>query len=316
MRSTALQVRDIRGSSHFWASNNLIRRDGAALGVYGIAVYCALAIHADNSSQAAYPSVTTLAHLIGCSPNKVRQAIKSLVERGWISVEEQRELSANGKPVNLTNVYYLLPTPDAGVLHQVKGGTSPGEVGVLHEVKGGTSPGEDELDSSNKTQVTIPSELDSAAPPATANAPTPAQKNSRKKDELYEAICLCVNNVSYDKASKGQLSRTGQFKRELLERMECKVAPPTPAEVRQFRQKYKVKCKGMDFPKDTTKFADWFVAIFRDDPKYRRDVDAGGTEESTPEDGTIAGPGKRWYRGHIVSAWTPEEGEDNTLPDV
>jgi hypothetical protein len=37
----------------------------------------------------------------------------------------------------------------------------------------------------------------------------------------------------------------------------------------------------------------------------RRDSDAG-TQESTPEDGTIAGPGKRWYRGKIVEAWTPD----------
>lgn len=145
MTSTAIAIRDSRQGNFFWAANELIKRDGPKLGVYGVSVYCTLAAYANNETATAYPSIATIAKAIACSENKVREAIKQLVSLGWIRCETRSEKGEDGKVTkHLPNLYTLLDTPKGTAQDEVQNGTSPHE--VLHHMNGGTSPHEDEQD--------------------------------------------------------------------------------------------------------------------------------------------------------------------------
>lgn len=195
MTASTIQVRDARKSNFFWAPNELIKRDGATLGVYGIAIYCALAAFADNENNTAFPSVATLAKTIGCSANKVREALSKLCDMKWIRSEARVTETDDGNTRFLSNLYYLLPTPgevsQGEVPHTVSKGTAHGEVGVLHDSDQGTSQGEHDLYPLNNTQVTTPTEpKDSGAQPAVSTVtdpPSPAQPDATPKKKRARA---------------------------------------------------------------------------------------------------------------------------------
>ena len=63
-----LQIRDARGSKRYFIDNVFLRGGwGAAVGPYGIAIYDAIALHADGESQDGWPSYSTLAKITGMS---------------------------------------------------------------------------------------------------------------------------------------------------------------------------------------------------------------------------------------------------------
>lgn len=134
-------LRDVRAPGWFWAHNELIERDGADLGVYGIAVYCVLAKMA-GEKHVAMPSVGTIAKKIGCSSNKARDALQQLEEMGWIKIRPRSAVSSDGKTYQLSNEYLLLNngTPQ----HAVP--TPPDEEGTPQSGEGGTPPDGDEKD--------------------------------------------------------------------------------------------------------------------------------------------------------------------------
>lgn len=120
---TATEIRDQRRQSWFWVDERLIKRDGAAIGVNGIAVYCLLASYADNNTQRAFPGINTLAKKLGVSSTTVREAIETLEVNGWIAVEKRYNSETK---TYLSNIYTLLnpPTTAAVVVPQRRKGTT------------------------------------------------------------------------------------------------------------------------------------------------------------------------------------------------
>lgn len=129
------EVRDHRNPGWLWADRDIIKKDGATLGPYGIAVYVALCSFA-GMDQTAWPSLSTLAKTIGCSRRKVVEVVHTLEEMGWIRVENRTH--ENGDPDS--NVYHLLGSPhkrqDQGVVHPMHQGSAPGapEVKPLNDI--------------------------------------------------------------------------------------------------------------------------------------------------------------------------------------
>lgn len=159
-----ITIRDRRQPGWFWVDARLVKRDGGDLGAYAIAAYCVLAAHADNETQTCFPSIATIADMIGTSAPTARKAVRLLEEWGWIAIVTARK-NPDGSPA--PNEYILLPTPE-------KTTVSTKSDLVLKEVSRGTKPRLDELDSINKTQ-----------------------SNGRKKDELFEAVLSGSFGVTY-----------------------------------------------------------------------------------------------------------------------
>lgn len=78
-----------------------------AIGVHALAVYNALAFHADGQGQC-FPSQGTLAEEIGISRPTVNKAIQTLAEAGLISVED-RTLPGRGQSAQLYTLQLHIP---------------------------------------------------------------------------------------------------------------------------------------------------------------------------------------------------------------
>jgi hypothetical protein len=176
------QVRDHRRGGWFWVTNELILRDGAKIGPYGIAVYNALAVHA-NAEGVCFPSVKTIAEIVGCSVNKARDSLKMLESMGWIRIEERKE-----NQEYQSNLYILLPTPT----HQMDNPTPHSGEGVLHTVE------------SNKTHSEQDSSKDSLPSPAKDEKPS-----HKKRDLLFEMVCSEVLDFEYKPGCKMPKSLQG-----------------------------------------------------------------------------------------------------------
>ena len=127
-------VRDTRNSNWLWMRRELLREHGDELGVYGIAVYAALASFVD-ASNTAYPSVQSIADMVDCSTNKVRESINQLCQLGWLGYEERHVESGR----QTSHLFYLLEAP-------INQGASRDEEGTLHSMKGDPSRDEDEVE--------------------------------------------------------------------------------------------------------------------------------------------------------------------------
>jgi len=181
-----LEVRDNRGGEWLWMHNTIIDHYGPLIGAYGVAVYAALSRYANREGQA-WPSIQTLAAQLAIAPNTVRRTLATLEQHSLLSVTRRR----TERDLNLSSIYTLVnPNTNSStsrdeVLHQVKEGTSPGEVGVLHQVKEGTSPRAPKQDSYNKTQN---NKTQRTRGGASIDAPIPAEtvepvvKPSRKRE--------------------------------------------------------------------------------------------------------------------------------------
>jgi biotin operon repressor len=132
-------VRDTRNSNWLWMRRELVREHGDELGVYGIAVYTALASFADDSSTA-YPSIQSVADMVDCSPNKVRDSIRALRDLGWIGYVQRQEESGR----QTSHIFYLLGCPVEE--DSVEGDPSRDEEGTPHDMKGDPSRDEDEVE--------------------------------------------------------------------------------------------------------------------------------------------------------------------------
>ena len=109
------RVRDPRGGKWFFIHNALLRDGwGAKVGPSGVAIYAALALHADARTQVCWPSYQTLADLIGTSRAQAIRAVKALERYNLVEVVRRAG--------NQTNEYFLLDPdqwgnnqPDSGV---------------------------------------------------------------------------------------------------------------------------------------------------------------------------------------------------------
>lgn len=127
----------------------------AKLGPHALAVYCAIARHADDKGLA-WPSIARISELAGVCGNVARRAIRELEAAGFLVVNQIADSTGN----NLPNRYRLT------------GGTSSGGRGVLHAVKyptssggrGGTSPHEAEQEPVEPEPLTRTNELEPGGP--------------------------------------------------------------------------------------------------------------------------------------------------------
>jgi hypothetical protein len=99
-----MQIRDSRPRNFFWCDNVIIDQYARQIGPYALAVYLALARHADGRTQSCYPSYATLAEELAMSRDSVRRAIKTLLQHQLIG--RKRRTSKDGDPAS--NLYFLL----------------------------------------------------------------------------------------------------------------------------------------------------------------------------------------------------------------
>lgn len=99
-------VRDNRNKNWLWMRREILRQHGEELGTRGVTVYAALASYA-NQHNTAYPSLGSLADLLGISKTTVRKAINDLVDLDWIGYKERTR--NNG--AKTTHRFYLLECP-------------------------------------------------------------------------------------------------------------------------------------------------------------------------------------------------------------
>jgi len=103
-----VQVRDARTQKRFFVDNVIIRGYGPTLGVYGVAVYAALCMHAKKETQECFPAHKTIARQLACSATKVRQAIRQLEELKLIAIQARYDPKTERRTSNL---YILLEPP-------------------------------------------------------------------------------------------------------------------------------------------------------------------------------------------------------------
>jgi len=104
----SIEIRDRREANWFWASRDIVYKDGKKIGPYGISVYAALCCHS-NEQNKAWPSLSTLADEIGCGERKVREVLRELEALGWIVCDDNFRDDGS----QTSNVYTLLPSPHA-----------------------------------------------------------------------------------------------------------------------------------------------------------------------------------------------------------
>lgn len=103
--SNQITIRDRRGTNRYFIDNALLRGGwGAMIGPYGIAVYNALALHADADNQSGYPSYATIAKLTGMSRQQAIREIETLTAWNIIGKESNRDSEGN----QTSNIYSLM----------------------------------------------------------------------------------------------------------------------------------------------------------------------------------------------------------------
>jgi hypothetical protein len=139
-------IRDRRTEDRYFVDNALIYDYGATIGVYGIAVYNVLAVHADLKTQSSFPSYQTIADEIGCSRRKVIAAIRQLeqlhIVRKTTRLREPEDLDdPDDHKYHTSNLYDLLDKScwgsaqgAPGVVQDVHQGSAQGAPGVVQDV--------------------------------------------------------------------------------------------------------------------------------------------------------------------------------------
>lgn len=168
--SIKVQIRDRRGGNRYFIDNALLRGGWGKkekLGPYGIAIYNALALHADIEDQTAYPSYATLGDLTGMSE---RQAIRMIAKLESFSIIHKVSNIHNGK--QSSNIYELLhPNAWRKVAYDSQ---SPPAMTHSHPSYDSQSP---KQDPSNKTHLNN----------VTPNGVSATQKSTTKKRKAETA---------------------------------------------------------------------------------------------------------------------------------
>lgn len=118
--------------------------DNCDLDVYEFKAYAVIVRHANRDTQSAFPFLTTLTEKVGCGRKKIVRRIKSLEEKRYIQKVNRKDDQGN----NLSNIYYVLPTPSVSQKLVVSGGNQ----GSVLEKLGVVSEG-----NCNNTNLTVSS---------------------------------------------------------------------------------------------------------------------------------------------------------------
>ena len=103
----------LEANSH-WKEDAVLYEFGPEIGLAGIAVYDVLTMFAQSSGsdsgRVAYPSISRIAGILGCSAPTVRSALKKLEDAGLIQVQQRSEDGGS-----LSHCYTLLNVQNAVV---------------------------------------------------------------------------------------------------------------------------------------------------------------------------------------------------------
>jgi len=190
-------VRDTRNSNWLWMRRELVREDGDELGAYGIAVYATLASYADESNTA-YPSLGSVADMIGCSRRQVQREIKTLKSLGWIGYEKRSEDSGG----YTSHLFYLLECPydsqsDGGVTDSLPPSDSQSHKVERKEVSHSNSAGARDSDAVQAYEDVFPRQL----------KPNQAEEVHENVDDidLWRAVLKWWNMNGYRAKSVGRM---------------------------------------------------------------------------------------------------------------
>jgi GntR family transcriptional regulator len=254
-------VSDSRLPPFFWADNRIIEHV-SAIGPYGFSVYMLLASYAGDK-RTCFPSVPTLAELLGCTQPTIRKAIKALKDAGLIKVTPRR--TEKGDPTS--HLYELLPVP--GVLNVVEGGTKSGIGGVLNVV----SPNKNQLEPEpTEPEPATQGEAAPHVPPIQAEAPTidplfafeaqqqhldpvKAQADKKTKGWIYSLVSDFVNGEK-------RLLKVATLSKD----QRSALAKELPGFVRW----YKEQCEGCSYPADVATHARWVMRWYEAGKPYAR----------------------------------------------
>ncbi len=85
MTNASIEIRDLRQQDWIWTSKALLFHE--KIDGNNFKVYCGLAAYANNDTQEAFPSITTLATKLHMTRNTVIKGLASLEENGFIGVD-------------------------------------------------------------------------------------------------------------------------------------------------------------------------------------------------------------------------------------
>ena len=100
------KLKDGRQAGFLWIHNRILREHGLAIGASGIAVYCCLALHANNKREC-FPSYKKIHEYTGLSRATISAALKKLRARGLLEVHGRTE-----RGLKRSNFYVLLDPPE------------------------------------------------------------------------------------------------------------------------------------------------------------------------------------------------------------
>lgn len=188
-----MQIRDQRKPGWLWADRDIVKRDGATLGPYAIAVYVALCSFA-GEDQTAWPKQKTLAEITGMSRSQVRRSVGKLSKAGWIEVTPRRTPEGD----RASHLYTLLPTPTRGCVPQEQ--PHKGVVPTRHN------------GCSHQTQPLCPPEPRSKAierKPLNDNT-TSSDKPTAKPHPIKELLRRCEKVWGYATPNGGKEAKAGK----------------------------------------------------------------------------------------------------------
>lgn len=184
-----IEVQDRRNITFTMVDDDMIEDTG--LDVYEKMTYICLCKFANKEMQC-YPSLTTLATLVGCSRRKLIQCLDRLIELGYIG-KERRMKDDKEYSSNLYTLYGKQPENNKkhpssiGSASHSLGGSAPHAPGVVHQSNHPSAPDAPELYSLNYNQneldLSTKSEIEEAATLETEKKQEPQKTNSNKLDE-------------------------------------------------------------------------------------------------------------------------------------
>lgn len=149
------------------------------LGPLVLAVYCAIARHADCNGVA-WPSIRRIADVAGVSARKTQDCINKLIKAGFL--ERELRSSDNGSPTS--SLYRLRDDPQPSGHPTAPDATPPAlgagpgarsAPGVPHAMHGDTASGADKQEPINKNQQKVNS----------ASAPQPSDQREERRNDKF-----------------------------------------------------------------------------------------------------------------------------------
>lgn len=126
------QAKDIRRPPFYWIDNTIYEKYAALIGVYGLAVYNALAYYANRDGEC-FPAVLTIAKHLNCSDRMVQKTLHLLREHGLITIEDR---IIDGKQTS--NLYTLVHIVGVNTVHPPGEYSSPEQ--ELYKYKNAIAP--------------------------------------------------------------------------------------------------------------------------------------------------------------------------------